>query len=188
MESAAEYRLNDPIDFGRVSPARPRGSNILSLPPPLDAETTRGYRYGEPHIRHYTSYYDPLRGFWPLPCQGDRRGSNPRPQGPQPCALPTELRPPFYVLTCSFLPPLSAVSIRTVWAVVCRLTEPARSNSHRVFMIRKYLNLRKVFLDRQNGGKYSLPILLRAVRMPLGPLQFVPRDRSFSPAVQDIDG
>ena len=25
---------------------------------------------------------------------GERWGSNPRPQGPQPCALPTELRPP----------------------------------------------------------------------------------------------
>ena len=27
---------------------------------------------------------------------GERRGSNPRPQGPQPCALPAELRPPCY--------------------------------------------------------------------------------------------
>lgn len=26
---------------------------------------------------------------------GDRRGSNPRPPGPQPGALPTELRPPY---------------------------------------------------------------------------------------------
>src|SRR2546430_17557565 len=130
MESAAKYRLNDPIDSGRVSSARPRGSNILSLPPPFNAETTRGYQYGEPHIRHYTSLPNPQERLSPLPCQGDRRGSNPRPQGPQPCALPTELRPPYYVLTCSFLPPLSAVSIRSATPAVCPpLPPPQRLSS-----------------------------------------------------------
>ena len=28
---------------------------------------------------------------------GGRRDLNPRPQGPQPCALPTELRPPWSI-------------------------------------------------------------------------------------------
>jgi hypothetical protein len=35
----------------------------------------------------------PDSGLTPL---GDRRGLNPRPQDPQTCALPTELRSPFF--------------------------------------------------------------------------------------------
>lgn len=34
-------------------------------------------------------------GIW-----GGRRGSNPRHQEPQSCALPTELRPPYYICLC----------------------------------------------------------------------------------------
>src|SRR3954453_23535831 len=48
--------------------------------------------------------------------QGDRRGSNPRPLGPQPSALPTELRPPTYGLVfTAFAGPVNGGGL--AWAV-----------------------------------------------------------------------
>src|SRR3972149_1467732 len=59
-------------------------------------------RGAEHEMRKDESFYHPCSepptpnsalNFW-----GERRGLNPRPQGPQPCALPTELRPPWITI------------------------------------------------------------------------------------------
>src|SRR3990172_10422455 len=65
-------------------------------------------RSAEHGMRKDESFYHPCSehptpnsalNFW-----GERRGLNPRPQGPQPCALPTELRPPWITIYLQQVP------------------------------------------------------------------------------------
>src|SRR4030067_296617 len=55
----------------------------------------RGVRKDESHCHPCSELPTPnsALNFW-----GERRGLNPRPQGPQPCALPAELRPPWITI------------------------------------------------------------------------------------------